>query len=37
MSRREWTDLEVALATFGVFVVLGAIVMAAHRIFGPAS
>lgn len=34
---RNWTDLELALATFGVFVVLGTIVMAAHGIFGPAS
>jgi hypothetical protein len=31
---RKWTDLEVALATFGVFVALGTIVMAVHRITG---
>jgi hypothetical protein len=31
---RKWTDLEVALATVGVFIVLGAIAMAAHWFVG---
>lgn len=31
---RRWTDLEVGLATLGIFVVLGTIVMAGHWLAG---